>query len=133
MIRTTAMPAAVLRRADQVTTEDVVLDADGQPWNVHAVRHGDVAVELFLRNVAGESAWRGISYDAWVRLATTESPARYRRRVVFRGLPWFVAAMAVAVWAHVMQALAFGGQVPAIICLVMVAAVRMATTPERDR
>ena len=44
-----------------------------------------------------------------------------------------VAAAAVALWANVTDAPTFGGQVPAIVCLVAVAAIRMATTPERDR
>lgn len=134
MIRTTPMPAAVLRRADQVTTEDVVLDVHGQPWNVHSIYYDETSVQLTLRSTANEPGIiRGLPYDAWVRLATRETAAQYRRRIVFRGLPWFLLAMAVAVWAHVMHAPAFGGQVPAIICFVMVAAVRMATTPEQNR
>ncbi|MBF4603717.1 hypothetical protein [Curtobacterium sp. VKM Ac-2884] len=128
------MPSAVLRRADQITTTDVVLDAHGQPWNVHSIYYGEASVQLTLRSLTNEAGMiSGLRYDAWVRLASVETPAQYRRRVARRGVPWFVAAAAVALWANVTDAPAFGGQVPAIVCLVAVAAIRMATTLERDR
>lgn len=134
MFRTTSMPAAVLRRADQITTNDVVLDTHGQPWNVHSIYYGDVSVQLTLRSLTNETgAIQGLRYDAWVRLAVRETLAQYRRRVAWRGVPWLLASALVALWSHLVGAPTFGGQLPAIVCLVAVAAIRMATTPERDR
>lgn len=134
MFRTTSMPGAVLRRADQVTTDDVVLDTHGQPWNVHSIYYGEASVQLTLRSLTNEAGMiHGLTYDAWVRLAVRETPAQYRRRVAWRGVPWLLASALVGLWSHLVDAPTFGGQLPAIVCLVAVAAIRMATTPERDR
>lgn len=51
-------------------------------------------------------------------------------RAVFRGVPWFVAAIAVGVLAWLLHAPFLGGQWAAIVLLWLVGSVRMATTPE---
>ncbi|MBF4628929.1 hypothetical protein [Curtobacterium flaccumfaciens] len=127
------MPSAVMRRADQITTTDVVLDSRKEPWSVHSVHHSDCAVTLTVRNERGEWALWTLGFAAWVSLPAVETLARFRMRVALRGVPWIFAAVLMALWAHVIGAPAFGGQVPVIVCLFAVAAVRMATTPEQDR
>lgn len=137
MFRTTPMPPAGLRRAYQVQTDDVVLDDSGEMWRVHSVHvcdHGDDCVSFTMRNVYGENRMLGVPADAWVQLARRpETDAEYRRRVVDRGVPWFLMGALVALVAVLADAPTAGGQWAFIVVLWTVGCVRMVTTPEQDR
>jgi hypothetical protein len=134
MFRTTPMPPAGLRRAHQVHTDDVVLDADGQMWRVHSVHIDNDVVTFTLRNVLGEKALRGMSASTWVRLAERpETAAEFRGRVIERAVPWLIAGVLVALVAAIAQAPTFGGQWLLIFGSWTIGCVRMATTPEQTR
>ncbi|WP_413600807.1 hypothetical protein [Curtobacterium sp. Curtsp57] len=134
MFRTTPLPPAGLQRANQIVTDDVVLDDDGQMWRVHSVHHEHDVVTLTMRNVLGEHALRGMSASTWVRMAARPETDRERAaRVIGRGFPWLVAGCLVGLVAAIAQAPAAGGQWAAIVLLWLVGAVRMVTTPEQDR
>lgn len=137
MFRSTPMPPAGLRRANQIITDDVVIDDDGQMWRVHSVHvcdHGDDCVTFTMRNVLGESRMLGVPRDTWIQLARRpETAAEYRGRVNERGMPWFIVGVLVALVAAIAQAPAAGGQWVLIIGVWLVGCVRMWTTPEQDR
>lgn len=134
MFRTTPLPSAGLRRANQIITDDVLLDDDGQMWRVHSVHHENDVVTLTLWNVLGEKALRGMSANSWVRMAARPETDRERAaRVIARGFPWLIAGCLVGVVAAIAEAPAAGGQWAAIVLFWLVGAVRMATTPEQDR
>jgi len=134
MFRTTPMPVAGLRRAHQLVSDDVVLEEDGGMWRVHSIVEVDGGVQLTLWNVWGEKRVVGYPADRWVQLVRRpETDQERRRRVVARGMPWFVAGCVIALVAWFAEAPAAGGQWVAIIGFWALGCIRMATTPEQDR
>lgn len=134
MFRTTPLPAAGLRRAHQLVTDDVVLEDDGGMWRVHSIVEVDGGVQLTLWNVWGEKRLVGYPADRWVQLVRRPETDQERgRRVITRGMPWFIAGCVIALVAWLAEAPAAGGQWVAIIGFWAVGCIRMATTPEQDR
>lgn len=134
MSRTTPMPVAGLRRAHQLVTDDVVLDDDGGMWRIHSIVEIEGGVQLTLWNVWGEKRLVGYPADRWVQLARRpETDQERSRRVVGRGMPWFIAGAVVGLIASIAHAPTAGGQWALIIALWLVGCCRMATTPEQDR
>ncbi|MBK0296425.1 hypothetical protein IAE22_30655, partial [Bacillus sp. S34] len=73
----------------------------------------------------------GYPADRWVQLVRRpETDQERRRRVVARGMPWFVAGCVIALVAWFAEAPAAGGQWVAIIGFWALGCIRMATTPE---
>ena len=131
MFRGTSMPKTGRKPAGVIRTDDLVIDRDGVVWRVHSVEHAARAVVLTVRNQVGEKGLVGVPYDH--EFTVPAAPMSQSARALLRGLPWWVAAVLVALVALVAGAPLNGGALFAIVVLWMAGAVVMVTTPERVR